>query len=101
MRIDVSGKHMDVTDAIREYAEKKCERLPRYYNGVQSIEVVLEQLPKDAFEVEFRVDVEKHDTFVARDRGEDVYGCIDVASDRMTRQLTDFKEKLKKAKRHA
>lgn len=99
MRIDISGKHLEVTPAMEEYATSKCDRLTRYYDGVQSIRVVLTQSRNEAFEVEVLADVEKHDTFVAKSEGQDVYGCIDVAVDKMTRQLTDFKEKLKNAKR--
>jgi putative sigma-54 modulation protein len=99
MRIDVSGKHLDVTSAIEEYADSKCSKLPRYYNGVQSVEVVLEQPRHERFEVELRVDVEKHDTFVAHADGQDLYKCIDSSVDKMVRQLTDFKERLKNSKR--
>lgn len=100
MRIEVTGKHFALTDPITEYAESKCERLPRYYDGVQEIDVVLEQQPKhEAYVVELRVDVEKHDTFIARVEGHDVYECIDLSIDKMVRQLTDFKEKLKNSKR--
>jgi putative sigma-54 modulation protein len=98
MRIEVIGKGMDVTDAIREYAEQKVDKLPRYYDGVQEIEVVLET-NKAVFLVEIKVESEKHDTFVAKMEGEDVYGCIDTATDKMQRQLRDFKEKLKNSKR--
>lgn len=98
MRIEVSGKSMDVTDAIRSYAEQKAEKLPRYYDGVQEIEIVLDQ-QKVEFEAEIRVESEKHDTFVAKDTGDDIYKCIDVATDKMQRQLRDFKEKLKESRR--
>lgn len=102
MRIEVTGKQLEVTPAIREYAETKCARLPKYYDGVQEIVVVLTQQPRhDEFEAEIRVDVEKHDDFIALVRGKDIYECIDLAIDKVTRQLADFKEKLKNNKRGA
>lgn len=99
MRIDVSGKQFEVTDAIERYAEQKCGKLPRYYDGVQSIEVVIERIRPEYFQVELRVDVEKHDTFVSSEQDEDVYRCVDVAENKMARQLRDFKEKLRDTKR--
>lgn len=99
MRIDVSGKHMEVTQAIEEHAESKTSKLSRYYDGVQQVRVVMEKAPHDSFAVEVCVDVEHHDTFVARENGEDLYKCIDGATDKMARQLRDFKEKLKNSKR--
>ncbi|MCA9293064.1 MAG: ribosome-associated translation inhibitor RaiA [Phycisphaerales bacterium] len=99
MRIEVSAKHMELTDAIREYADQKAAKLPRYYDGVQEIEVVFEKNGRGEFMVELRVDSEKHDTFVAKQSGLDVYECLDQSVDKMARQLTDFKEKLKNSKR--
>ena len=99
MRIEVSGKHLELTPAVRDYVEQKATKLPRYYDGVQEIDVVLEKPRSEEFDVEVRVEVEKHDTFVARASGPDVYHCIDAAVEKMSRQLTDFKEKLKNSKR--
>jgi len=98
MRIDVTGKHLDVTPAIEEYANNKCERFTKFYDGTQQVRVVIDQKPKNQFEVELCVDVEKHSTFVARHDGDDLYKCIDGAAEKMVRQLHDFKEKLKQSK---
>lgn len=99
MRIEVVGKHLDITPPIREYAESKCAKLPRYYDGVQEIVVRLSRESKhDEFEIELRVDVEKRDDFVVKHKAHDVYEGIDLAIDRMARQLTDFKERLKNSK---
>ena len=99
MRIDVSGKHIIVTPALQEYASSKCARLPKYYDGVQQVHVVFDQVRHEAFEVEVRVDVEHHEPFVARTDGDDLYRCIDLTVDKMVRQLADFKDRLKNAKR--
>lgn len=100
MRIEVTGKHMEITGPIRLYAEQKCERLPRYYDGVQEIVVILSETPKARqFDVELRVPVEKHEDFVARAHGQDLYEAIDLCIDKMARQLADFKERLKNSKR--
>jgi ribosome-associated translation inhibitor RaiA len=45
------------------------------------------------------VDVEHHDDFVVHASDEDLYAAIDAAVAKSTRQLTDFKEKLKLGKR--
>ncbi len=99
MRIDVIGKHLDVTPAMEEYADSKGAKLSRYYDGVQSVEVVIENPRAELFKAEFRVDVEKHDTFISHAEAGDLYEAIDRCVDKMARQLTDFKEKLKNTKR--
>ena len=99
MRIDVIGRHMTVTDAIRQYAEQKLDKLPKYWDGVQQMTAVFEQDRHGKFKVEIRVDVVKHQDFIAHTDGDDLYACIDLCVDKMTRQLTDFKERLKNSKR--
>lgn len=98
MRIQVTAKHMELTPAIQQYAEQKAGKLPRYYDGVQSITVVLERPKSDHVEVEIRADVEKHSDFVAKASGQDVYECIDLALDKVHRQLAEFKDRLKNPK---
>lgn len=97
MRVEVTGRQLEVTPAIEAYVEGKCDKLTRYFNGVLEIEVLLECVKHaaESFWVEFRVDAVKHDTFVAKAEGPDLHKCIDQCADRMARQLTDFKEKLR------
>lgn len=97
MRIEVTGRHMEVTPAIEEYAGAKCAKLPRFFNGILQIEVLMESLhhSTETFEVELRVDVVKHDTFVTKVDGPDLYKCMDQCVEKMSRQLTDYKEKLR------
>jgi len=102
MRIDVVGRNIPVTDAIRSHAESKVAKLPKYYDGVQQITLTVTRADHkhhETFDVELRIDVEKHDDFISHATGDDLYGAIDLAVDKGVRQLTDFKEKLKLGKR--
>lgn len=99
MRIEVTGKRLDVTEAIRSYAETKCGKLPRFFDGVMEIQVLLSTEEKGSFAAELVVDAVRHDSFVARAAGPQLYACIDLAVDKMSRQLHDFKEKLQDIKR--
>ncbi|MEM1072102.1 MAG: ribosome-associated translation inhibitor RaiA [Planctomycetota bacterium] len=103
MRIDVVGLGLEVTDAIREHAEGKADKLTRYYDGIQQITVRLRSRDHSHhpdFETEITVDVEKHDDFVSTAGGDDLYLSIDAAVQKVSRQLTDFKEKLKLSGHH-
>ena len=42
MNITVEARHMEITDAIREYAKKKAEKFSTYFDGVQSAEIILD-----------------------------------------------------------
>lgn len=96
MRIDVVGRDVRVTDAIRTHAEEKGAKLTKYFDLTQQVTYTIEKVDaKSTYKVECLVDVEKHDDFVSSAKGEDVVALIDQVSQKAARQLTDFKEKLK------
>lgn len=95
MRIDVVGKHLQITEAIQKYASSKGEKLLKFFDGTQQITIVCEQLPHHKFTVEVRVDVVKHKDFISHADAEDLYAAIDLAVDKAQRQLKDFKDQLR------
>jgi putative sigma-54 modulation protein len=100
MRIDVVGRNVEVTDAIRQYAETKVQKLPKYFDGVLSITVTLSKVSvhKSDFDAELVLDVQKHEDFVSHAKASDLYAAIDLVSEKGERQLRDFKERLKDVK---
>ena len=92
MQINVKGKHLEITEAIDSYVRKKCERLTRYFDKVQSIDCVIEK-ENSGFHVEFIVDVEHHEDFIVNYRDADLYAAIDLAVDREARVLSDHKQR--------
>lgn len=98
METIVTGKHVEITDAIRTYAVDKVAKLPRYYDRVTTIEVIADKPDNHTFEVELIVHADHHQNFVARQRSGDLYACIDDVTDKLERQLTDYKEKLRNRK---
>lgn len=102
MRTEVIGKHMEVTEAIKAFAIEKAGKLPRHLDLVQQITVRLESATHKntkTFHAEVVADVEHHDDFVGNAEHADLYAAIDAAVDKVARQLTGFKEKLKQNKR--
>ncbi|MFN7020116.1 MAG: ribosome hibernation-promoting factor, HPF/YfiA family [Phycisphaerales bacterium] len=97
MRIDIIGKHLEITPAIRAHAEAKAEKLTKFFDGTQQVRVYLESPAGKAkeFKVEVAVDVVKHEDFIAHAQGNDLYHCIDECVEKASRQLRDFKEKLR------
>lgn len=96
MRINVIGRHFDVTEAIKTYAEQKVSKLPKYFNGVQLITVSLSRANSHhvtEYDAELVIDVEKHEDFISHARAADPYAAIDLVVEKGERQLRDFKEK--------
>lgn len=95
MRIDVSGKRLELTDAITAHAEKKAEKILKHFDGITQIAIVLDQDSASEFSVETRAHVVKHDPFVATATGEDVYTTVDHSVDKVVRQVQEYKERLR------
>jgi len=93
MIVTVTGKHIEMTDAIRAHAEEKVGKLPRYHNSISQIEVILEGNEGGMQGVEILVHAEHNDLLVAKETGTDTYTCIDAAVHKMERQLRKAKEK--------
>ncbi len=97
MILTVTSRHMEVTPALKSYAEQKAGKLPRYYDRIQEIEVVLDSR-KDAVYVEMIVNGEHKNMFIANHSDGDAYGCIDACVSKLERQLSDHNKKIKNRK---
>jgi len=98
MEVIVSGKHIEITPAIRQYATDHTARLPRYLDTLRQLEVITDKGEGHGFEVELKAHVEHSEILVAKVKGMDLYACIDQAIEKMERQLRDHKEILKQKK---
>lgn len=94
MNIKVEARHMEVTDAIREYARSKASRLPKYYDNVQSAEIILD-VEANKSVVSVVVTAKRKATFVATHRGDDMYACIDQCLGKVVEQLRRHKDKVR------
>jgi ribosomal subunit interface protein len=72
-------------------------RLVKYYDRIQEIEVVFDA-GKGGVAVEMLVHAEHRNMFVARDDGPDAYACVDACMDKLERQLTEYKTRIRNRK---
>lgn len=98
MQIKVTGRHIEVTEAIQQFASQKAMKLLKYFDRIQEIDVVVDKAEANRHSVEFILKVEHTSNFIAKAVGDDLYACIDEAIDKLERQLTDHKEKLRNRK---
>ncbi|MFQ5824640.1 MAG: ribosome hibernation-promoting factor, HPF/YfiA family [bacterium] len=93
MRINFTARHFKAPEKLKEYAEKKVQRLKRYYDGIIDCEIILdyEKLNQVA-EISAKVYGQR---LVAIEKSEDIFKSIDLAVDKLERQLKKFKEKLR------
>jgi len=93
MLLTMTGKHIEITDAMRAHVEEKVDKLPRYFDGISQVEVIIEGNEGGGPSVEIIARGEHGVLFVAKETGEDMYTCIDLAVHKIERQLRRKKEK--------
>jgi putative sigma-54 modulation protein len=93
----VSSRHMDVSVALKTYAEQKADKLNKYYDRIQEIEVILDTA-KDGMRAEMIVNAEHKNMFIAHHDDGDAYACIDGCVDKLERQLSEHKKKIRNRK---
>jgi putative sigma-54 modulation protein len=92
---------MDVTPPLKTYAESKANKLLKYYDRIQEIEVILENIKdtgKQVTKVEMIVNAEHKNMFIANHDVGDAYACIDACVHKLERALTEHKKKFRNRK---
>ena len=96
MRITVKGRNIEITDAIRAYAEEKIGKVVNHYDQIQSIEVVLNVIKNPSVSQSHTAEVLCKFTsgsVKAEESAETMYASIDLVADKLDRQVKKFKEK--------
>lgn len=91
MQLTISGHHVDITAALKNYTSEKLQKLERHYDHMTSVHVVLsvEKLKQRA---EATIHVSGGELFADADC-DDMYAAIDMMTDKLDRQLIKHKEK--------
>ncbi|MEN8175542.1 MAG: ribosome-associated translation inhibitor RaiA [Pseudomonadota bacterium] len=92
MQINLTGRHLDITDSMRNYVSSKFERLERHFDHVTNVHVILsvEKLRQKA-EASFHVSGQD---MYADSEHQDMYAAIDTLVDKLDRQVLKHKEKI-------
>ena len=97
MNLTISGHHLEVTPALREYVIAKLERITRHFDQVVDVSVRLtidNQKEKERRQkAEVTLHVKGKDIFVEQAH-EDLYAAIDQLMDKLDRQVVRHKDKL-------
>ncbi len=92
MQSNLTGHHVEITDALRGYVSEKMDRIERHFENVTSVHVIL-SVEKLRHKAEATVHVAGNDIF-ADAVEEDMYAAIDGLVDKIDRQIKKHKEKL-------
>ena len=97
MNLTISGHHLDVSAALRDYVISKLDRVTRHFDQVVDINVLLSVEKQKEKERRQRAEVTVHvkgkDIFVENCH-EDLYAAIDQLMDKLDRQVCRHKDRL-------
>jgi putative sigma-54 modulation protein len=83
---------------------EKASKLPKFYDALNQIEIIIDgkEGSKEAgnIAVEIIARAERRKVFVVKEKGNDVYACIDLASHKLEQQLRKTKTKERDEKKH-
>ncbi|NIP13601.1 MAG: ribosome-associated translation inhibitor RaiA [Pseudomonadales bacterium] len=92
MQLSISGHHIDVTDALRNYVTEKMQKLERHFDQITNVHVVL-SVEKLRHRAEATIHASGTEVFADCDC-DDLYAAIDGLTDKLDRQVLKHKEKL-------
>ncbi|MCF7353849.1 ribosome hibernation promoting factor [Vibrio sp. CK2-1] len=92
MQMNITGHHVDLTDALTEYVNTKFQKLERFFDHINNTHVVLKVEKLDQI-AEATLHVNQGEIH-ASSQSENMYTSIDDLVDKLTRQLNKHKEKL-------
>ncbi|WLV23973.1 ribosome-associated translation inhibitor RaiA [Aciduricibacillus chroicocephali] len=99
MRYNIRGENVEVTDAIKTYIEKKVGKLERYFNHTPTSDV---HVNLSVFNDEQRIEITipMTDLLLRADvRHNDLYAAVDLAVDKLERQIRKYKTRVNRKNR--
>jgi len=91
MLVTVKGKNVEVTDALKRYAEKKVQKLEKYFKDIKEAQVT-QSVQRNWHIVEVQLE---GDGILLRgeERSEDMYASIDQVVEKLESRVKRFKGK--------
>jgi putative sigma-54 modulation protein len=91
MNLHLTGHHLEITPAIREYVSTKLQRVTRHFDHVIDLHVIVES-ERSRFKVEASVHVRGKEIF-CESAAPDPHAAIDALADKLDRAIIKHKEK--------
>ena len=93
MQMQITGRHVEVTDDVRSYVEKRVKKIESIFNRIIDLQLVIE-LEKNRYFAEIVLATAKA-TFHAQGETHDIFSSLDAVMDKIERQIRRHKERTK------
>lgn len=98
MNKSITGRHFELTDPIKAYAEAAIDGLEKYHLDIISASTIIsasEKNGKKGFVTEFIINLKDKNTIVITQIDKDVYAAMDLAIERVKKSLRRHADKIK------
>ena len=101
LKYSIRGENLEVTDALRDYVVSKLEKIEKYFQAEQELDarVNLKVYREKTAKVEVTIPLGSI-TLRAEDISQDMYGSIDLVTDKIERQIRKNKTKIERKNRN-
>ena len=101
IKYSIRGENLEVTEAIRDYVVSKLEKIEKYFQPEQELDarVNLKVYREKTAKVEVTIPLGSI-TLRAEDVSQDMYGSIDLVTDKIERQIRKNKTKIERKNRN-
>lgn len=99
MRIEFYGKNIELTQALKNQAEKKLSKLDKYFSEEVRAKATFSTTKGD-HTTEITVFLPSSSIIRAEETTQDMYASIDLAVDALERQVRKYKTRLKRRNQH-
>ena len=93
MQLNITFRHLDPIDSLKNYAREKVERVNKYLDKATEAHVTL-SVERHLHHADISIHSGNY-LLRGREKSEDMYASIDLAMDKIEKQLKRYKEKLK------
>ncbi|HEY3359739.1 MAG TPA: ribosome-associated translation inhibitor RaiA [Polyangia bacterium] len=98
MRVNVTFRHMEATEPIKEYAQEKLERIKKYFPDPITAHVVLSTERGYQHVADVNITLHNGLTLQGEEITEDMYSSIDLVMAKIERQIRKYKDKIRSHK---
>ncbi|PHS33677.1 MAG: ribosomal subunit interface protein [Sulfurovum sp.] len=98
MNKSITGRHFELTETIKAYADAAIDGLNKYHLDIISASTIIsanERNGKKGFATEFIINLKDKNTIVITQNDKDVYAAIDLAIERVKKALRRHSDKIK------
>jgi putative sigma-54 modulation protein len=95
LNLSIVGRHVDLSDSIKETVESGVAILQKFELNIISIRVILSDGDKKSFSAEFAINIAQKNSIVVKSTGKDLYSAIDSAIKKAEKTLRREHDKIK------